>query len=155
MTYGALWGSLLVVNGTLACALCEFSRIDVPITLHVSATTVQILASVLLVSALWKTEDLSLGKVQKLRDVALAYLPKVVKGTASRDEYQRVLDTLAEIPDAAGEVGLITPREQSLVTEWGAAAKELAIDLGGWTPEEIPENIPIRVAANLLRLARS
>ncbi|HEX8453189.1 MAG TPA: hypothetical protein VF647_13890 [Longimicrobium sp.] len=155
VAYGALWSSLLVVNGSLACALCDASQIDIPTTLHVSATAVQILASVLLVSALWKTEDLSLGKVQKLRDVALAHLPKVVKGNASQDEYQRVLETLAAIPAAAGEIGLVTPREQSLVADWTSAAEELAADLGGWTPREIPENIPSRVAANLLRLARS
>lgn len=155
VVYGALWSALLMLDGALTCALCAGDPVDAKTTLHVAATAVQILASVLLVSAFWKTEELGLGKLQKIRDVANGLLPDVVEGKASLEEYTRLVKVLEEFPAAAAEVGLVSARQQSLIQSWTEAAEKLAEDLAGYHPGEIPENIPTRVAANVLRLARS
>jgi hypothetical protein len=152
LTYGLLWGGLLILDNALTCAICRGTRMNIRVTSHVASAAVQVLAAILFISAFWKAEDSNLAKLQRARDTALSVLGPVVRGQASSEQYMRLLEALKQIPAAGQEIGRLTQREHGLVTSWSDAAKHLYADLDGYTPEEIPLYIPPHVGENVAKL---
>jgi hypothetical protein len=54
--YVTIWGVIIVSGDAVGCAICSRGSTEWDVTLHVCAGAVQVLTSVLLVSAFWKAE---------------------------------------------------------------------------------------------------
>jgi hypothetical protein len=122
LVYVSLWGVLLIAHGKVEFAPLSSARVDTDLTWHVAATGVQILTSVLMLSAFWKVDEPKLADILRNRDAALPLLRKAEGVT--EPEYEKLLVALEELKKIA-VVGRIAPAQETILGTWQEAATAL------------------------------
>jgi hypothetical protein len=126
-----LWGAMLWARGRARLSF-DLADLDWTQTLQDLDLGLLGLTAVLLVSAVWKTEEPGVSNLRLERANARRLLSRLQEGTIERDEFNDLEPTLAQVEESARPLAAhLSGPDVDLLRTWRGAARQLRDALRG------------------------